>query len=143
MRQIRQGVSLLLIAGAVAAAQTVVTSQTIDASAGDSAAFMVNVGPIAAGGTLKVKIFGGEAANGSDKAQILDAVLNLTVADANKKALIDIHRPTSKYLTVVVERAVGDSALVSIEALLFGAYDEPVEQPQLSQYVALVSPELA
>ncbi len=143
MRQLLPGVALLLLSGAVIAGQTAVTSQTVDTQGFDSTTFVANVGTVAAGGTLTMKIFGGEASDGSDKAAIDGAIVGVVATGANKKAVIEIHRPTSRYLTVVVTRAVADSTLVSIEALLYGASNDLFDQTQVSNSVALVSPPLA
>ncbi|RYX81050.1 hypothetical protein EON83_25835 [bacterium] len=151
MRQIKPAIALAVLSVAVAAGQTVVNSALLDTSSGDSCSFLLTMGAIAANGVVVVKLQGGNLADGSDMADILPppvgsgqtappATLTLAPADANSMQLLEVHRPTTKYIRVVLTRTVANSDVVAIHGLVYGLYFEPAAQPGISQSLLLVTP---
>ena len=143
MRQLLPACLFVLASGASAAGVTQVVGSTIDTLGFDSITILANVGAVTATGTATLKLMGGEAANGSDKAAIEGASVIATDADGNKKLVIEIHRPDQRYITPVIDRTTANSAIVSIEAILFGASSEPVVQDGVSHGTSLLNSPLA
>jgi hypothetical protein len=143
MRQLLPACLLTLVSGASAAGTAQVVGSTIDTQGFDSLTVFANIGAVTATGTATLKLMGGDAADGSDKAAIAGASVVATDADGNKKIAIEVHRPSQRYITAVIDRATANSVIVSVEAILFGASQEPVTQSGVAKSIALVNSPLA
>src|SRR5574343_348087 len=77
-----------------------VAGTVIDRMDYSSIAFITQVGTIASGGTVKVKIQHGDLANGSDMADIAGSGVDLADTDDNKRVCHEIYHGTKRYYRV-------------------------------------------
>lgn len=114
------------VSSAAAAAQTDVTSSSVDMKGFDACAFVVAAGAIVDTGTFDMHAEGSDDDSNWDE---LDAsITQMLTADDNKLAVLEIVRPLHRYLRVVVERGTADSAVDAILAIQTRADREPVTQ---------------
>jgi hypothetical protein len=112
------------VANAAAAAQTDVTSSSVDMKGFFAVTFAAAVGSIASTGTVDMH------AEGSDDDSSWSNLTGATItqlgdADDNKLALLEITDPRQRYVRVVVERGTADSSVDSIVAI----QSEPQREP--------------
>jgi len=129
---------------AVAAGQTTITpSAGIDMLGFETCAFEILWGAITAGGAQSVKV---QQSNDDGVADDYDDLegSGQTVADDddNKITIVEVVRPTKRYLKCLVLRATQDSAVDGIVAHQYGARTLPVTQDAttVSGTEVLVSP---
>lgn len=119
-----------VVSNAVAAGTTDIDPTAIDMDGFDSVAFIVQFGAITAGAVTSVK-----AQQSSDNG-VGDAFSDLagtaqTVADDddNKAFIIDLFRPSERYVKPYVDRATQNAVVESIIAIQYCARNAPVTQP--------------
>lgn len=110
-----------------AAAQTAITSSAVDTAGYEGVLFLVGFGAITAGGAQSIKVQQSSDDGGSDDYSDIEGT-NQTVADDadNTSFRVDIHRPTKRYLKLIVSRATQNSTVGAIYALKYGARNRPV-----------------
>ncbi len=113
-----------------------VTSTAIDTIDFGAALFRVTFGAIVSGGTGTVKLQHSSDNGSSDAfADIAGSGYAYTDADATKMVLIDVDRPTKRYIQVVVVRNNDQNATIdSIDATLY----QPTYTP-IASYAASVA----
>ena len=141
MRQLLNGAALLLASGALAAGQGTTTGPTIDTQGFQDVAVIAHMGAVTATGTATLKVARGEAADGSDKADLTGSAVVATDAHSNKAIAVEIHRPTERYITPVLTRAVANSAVVAITVILSNPDQVPCEQTYIVARKALNGPD--
>ena len=128
MRQLLNNGLVLVAAGAAAAAQTVITGTTIDTQGYQDVTVIAHLGAITATGTATLKVAQGNAADGSDKADLAGSAVASNDTQSNKALAVGIHRPTKRYITPILTRATANSALVLLEVILSSPSQVPVTQ---------------
>ena len=109
-----------------AAGTTAVNGNVIDCNGFESVAFVVQFGAITAGAVTAVKVQQGDAADGSDMADVPGATVDVLEASSNKGVFsAEVHRPRKRYLRVVVARATQNSVVAGGFALLGRAGAQP------------------
>ena len=101
----------------------------IDTAGFDSIAFVVALGAIVATGNGTIKLQQGALSNGTDAADLEDASIAFTDADANKVFVLECYRPREQYVRPAIVRAA--DANVTIDgaiAILRDPQDLPVTQ---------------
>lgn len=121
---------ITVVSNAVAAGTTDIDPTAIDMDGYDSVCFIVQFGAITAGAVTSVK-----AQQSSDNG-VGDAFADLAgtaqaVADDddNKAFIIDINRPSERYVKPYVDRATQNAVVESIIAIQYCARNVPVAQP--------------
>jgi hypothetical protein len=140
-RQLLAGTLALLGSGAVAAGTSTVTGNTIDTQGYEDVTIITHLGAVTATGTPTLKAAQGEAADGSDKADIEGSAVAGTDADSNKALAVEIHRPKNRYITPILLRPTANAAVVLIEVLLSNPSHTPVTQSYIVNSVALNTPD--
>jgi hypothetical protein len=139
-RQLLTSAVPLLASGAVAAGVTQVVGSTIDTQGYQDITIIAHLGAITATGTATLKVAQGEQADGSDKADLAGSAVVATDAHSNKAIAIDIHRPTERYITPILNRATANVVVVAITVILHGAAHTPVQQSYVVAHKALNGP---
>jgi hypothetical protein len=99
------------------------TGSTIDMQDYDGIMFIAQFGAVT-DGSPSIKAQGGALANGSDAADL--AGTSTGAAASNKACVLDIYRPTQRYITPVVTRGGSTGAVVDgVIAILYGARTKP------------------
>jgi hypothetical protein len=128
MPNLLPNIKALLASGAAVVATTSVTGTTIDMSGFEGVAFFLQAGAIT-DGNLSVKAQGGLLANGSDAADLAGTLTTLTNAQDNNVAVLDLYRPTERYITPVIVRGGATGAVVQgLVAVLYGPHTKPTTQ---------------
>ncbi len=140
MRQLLNGVLFAIVSGLAAAGQTLVTGATVDTQGFEDVLIKCKLGAITATGTATLKAAQGNAADGSDKADLEGSAVTATDADGNKYLIIEIHRPQERYITPILTRATANSVIESIEVLLSNPSHVPLVQTSVAKSVALITP---
>lgn len=123
-------------AGAAGASN--INGSIIDLASFEGVLFLLHFGAIVAGAVVSYKVQHGDAANGSDMADI--AGTSQAVADTNSDKVFyaDVRRTTKRYARLVVSRAT-QNATVAAVALPYGSREQPVTQTATGTKVAGVS----
>lgn len=142
---------VLRVMNAVAAGTTPQTSTTFDMQGFDSCLILASFGALTASQATKMKAQGGAAANGSDAADLANTGTpvgaNMADADSNTDLILDLVRPTQRYITVVVNRGTANAVINGVWAILYNAQRTPAPLPSTlssveSAYVAPAAPTL-
>lgn len=100
----------------------------------ESIAFIAAFGAIVSGAVTTFKLQQGDAANGSDMADVTGASISVADTDDNKLQILELIQPQKRYVRSVVVRATQNATVDSIIAVLTGSKVRPVTQN--STYVA-------
>jgi len=119
------GEKVTRIKSAVAAGtDDVQTSSTVDMAGYEGCKFYVLMGTITATAVTTVSVQ--QSANDSSYADLEGSGVSLTPAtDDNKVVVIDVFRPTDRYLQVDVTRATANAVIDGIIAVQYGAKKLP------------------
>lgn len=112
----------------------------VDMTNYDRVRFVVAIGAITSTGTATVKAQAGAASDGSDAADITGASVAYTDADDNKIAIVEVERPQSRYVRVVVVRATANVVIDGAVAIQAAGRNMPVTQGATVKGVATVQP---
>lgn len=129
MDTLSENTKFIRISNAVAAATTAITSDAVDMQGYDACCFTVAYGAIASTATNTVKVQQ-SSDNDTDAYSDLDGS-TVTVADDddNQLVVVDVIRPTKRYLKVVATRGVATAVVDGIFAQQYKAKTGPVTQP--------------
>lgn len=137
MRQLFKDTKIVLAKVAQTSAGTAVESDVIDTANFEGVAFFGSVATHNAANTIKVQQ--GDASDGSD---MTDLAGTATVAGTNGNSpMIDVYRPTKRYVRAVVTRSGANTATGDIYAVLYGARKTPVSHGSTIADAYAVSPE--
>ena len=131
---------LALPVNATVAGTTVVNGTAIDTQGYDGVAFVCSLGALTATQVTSLKAQQGDLANGSDAVDIAGAATAAAAdADSNKLLVVDVRRPTHRYVRPVVLRATANAVINSVIAILYrGAVAPSVQDAAVvSQSVAV------
>jgi hypothetical protein len=123
-----------------AAGTTDIEGTVIDTQGFQGVAFLVRMGAITTAAVTSLKAKQGDLADGSDADDIEGSAQAVAVADAGEVFIIDILRPTKRYVRLIADRGTANAVVASAEAILYGPSDAPVTQPAGVNAEALVSP---
>lgn len=90
-----------------------VTSSVVDVGGAQGVCIVVAFGEIT-DGTPVVKVQQGNLANGNDMNDLVGNITMAATTDNNKLAIIDVKKPTKRYVRVVVDRSVGTPSTGSV-----------------------------
>jgi len=129
MQHLTKEAKTLVAAAAASAAQTAVTSSTIDRQGFEAARFVAVLGDVTDTCVLTLKVQQGDDSGGSDATDITGASATFTAgaASADLKALaVDVVKPTKRYLTAVLTRTTANAVVNTILCDLYHARNTPV-----------------
>lgn len=117
------------IEGPASAGTSLLTTDTIDTSNYEGVLIVAKVGTITGSGTATLQVQGGDLANGSDATNITGAAaVASTSADSDQLVIVDVYKPMQRYITATVTRAVANSVVDGVYAVLYNGRKMPVEQ---------------
>lgn len=114
------------LSNAVAAGQTDINSDSVDALGFDVVEFSVHFGAIVAGAVTSVKVQG--STDDAAWNDLTSVTKTIAATDDNKICRIEVVRPLQRYLRVVVDRGTQDATVDSIDYLMGNAGLAPVTQ---------------
>lgn len=126
MAQISNSTKITRVLNAVAAGTTVQTSSAVDMANFDGVRFIVSLGVGSASSVGAVKASDCDTVGGSynDIAGSLGTAFTPTTDD-NKVWVLDIYRPTHRFVKCIVNRATGNTVIDSVIAEQYGARVQP------------------
>jgi len=105
----------VLMTAATVAGSSTLTGPVIDMQGFEEITFDVLLGALTSGQTLGVlKVQGGNAANGSDMADLVGASLTVADADASKMEVLSVFRQQTRYVRLVFTRGSQAAAVQAI-----------------------------
>lgn len=114
----------------------------LDMQGFEGVAMVVKFATIAAGATTSIKAQQGTAADGSDMADLAGTAISVAADDDDQVFVIDLVKPTKRYVRVVVDKDGSNSTAEVALYLQYGAHDKPVVQTVADEvtYECHVSP---
>lgn len=112
-----------------AAGTTDINGATVDMQGYMGCLMKITFGSIVSGAVTVIKAQQGQASDMSDAADLAGSGQSIADTDDDKVFLIDIFRPTERYLRIVVDRGTQNAVVASAEYILYGARKPPVSQP--------------
>lgn len=126
MPQETPAVKLTRVINATAAGTSAVNGAIIDMADFEGVQFVVALGALTATQVTSLKAQHGDAANLSDAADMAGTLTGPALdADSNKTLVLDVNRPTKRYIRVVVNRATANAVIDSGMALQYGPKKKP------------------
>ncbi len=110
-----------------AAAQTALTSDTVDTQGFEECQFIALTGDVTSGSVLTLTIHHSDEASANFAATTCAATFTAGASDADSKALVvSVVKPPKRYLRAVLTRTTQDAVVGGIIAQQFGARELPV-----------------
>lgn len=135
-RQLFKDVKVVLAKAGAVSAGTAVDSDVIDTANYEGVAFFGSIATHNAANTIKVQQ--GDESNLSDAT---DLVGTATAAGTNGHSpLIDVYRPTKRYVRAVITRSGANTITGDLYAILYGARKVPVAQGATIAPTFVISP---
>jgi hypothetical protein len=142
--QLSKNTKVTRVLNATAVGTTTVAGSAIDMSDFEGVVFIAQFGTIT-DGTPSLKAGGGAASNGSDASDLASTAVTEAATDDNKCAVLDILRPTQRYITPSIVRGGATGAVIdSVIAIQYGARTKPTtnDATTVANTEAWVSPAL-
>lgn len=118
---------LTRVANAAAAAQTDVTSSSVDMQGFDAVQFVVAMGAITSGAVTSAKLQGSD--DDSSFSDLANTGVTIADDDDNQLFALDLDRPQHRYVRCLVDRGTQDAVVDGVFAQQYKADKEPVTQP--------------
>ena len=115
-----------VVSAGVAAGTTKISASLIDMQGWDGVYFIFLFGALTASQVTTPQVFGGQQSGGGDQAQLPSAVANaLADGNSNTAVIIDVYRPSQRYLGAVVTRGTANAVLQGIIAVQYQGRRQP------------------
>lgn len=125
-------VKITVVAAAATAAQTAVTSDVLDMSGYDGVMFIALTGDVTATSVLTLTAKANSANSTSSPTPVTQKATDAFTAgaaDADSKALVvDVYRPTLRYVFVELTRTTANAVVGGIIAIQYSAANKPTTQ---------------
>jgi len=120
---------IMQIQNGAAAGTSLQTSSTFDMAGYNACLIICSVGAVTSGSVMQLNAQQGAASNGSDAATITGgstAVLTDAGTNSNKIFLVDVIRPTKRYITATFSRTTQNAVVNGMWAILYQADSPPI-----------------
>ncbi len=120
---------------------TVIYSDAVDVGGAQGVCFVVAFGTISAG-TPVVKVQQGDTSSAESMTALVGSIKLTATTNDNKLAIIDVKKPTKRYVRVVVDRTAGASVIDAGIAIKYSGRVYPtIQGAKVANKLLLVSPE--
>jgi len=126
MQQLNGQVKVTRAMLAVAAGSADENGSIIDMQNYEGVLFIAQAGTITASSVSGLKAQQGAIANMSDAADLLGSLVSFADSDDDDCVVLDIYRPTERYVRPVFERATANCVIDGVIAIQYGAKKMPV-----------------
>jgi hypothetical protein len=99
-----------------------INGTTIDMQGFSSVLFLVMLGAITASAVTSIKVQQSDASDMSGAEDLEGSAQTIAVADAEKIFGVDIHKPTKRYVRLVVDRGTANAVVSSAVAIQYNAW---------------------
>jgi hypothetical protein len=138
------GIKVTRVLAAVAVGTSAQSGTVLDMSGFDGVLFVLPVGTITDGGVV-LKAQQGAVSDGSDAADLAGTATTLANTDDGDVAILDLYRPTARYVRAVAVRGGATGAVLDgLIAIQYKAIKQPTVQDATSVHASklVVSPAL-
>jgi hypothetical protein len=135
-------VSTAVTPTAGAAGTTDINGTTLDMSGFEGVLVLVRMGTITATAVTSIKMQQGAESDLSDAADLAGTGVTIAADDDDQIFMIDLYRPTDRYVRVVVDRGTANAVVASAEYIQYGPREKPTDNnvTDASTYELHVSP---
>ena len=127
-----KGIKVSVVEAAAGAAQTDLTTDVLDMSGYDGVLFIALTGDVTVNSVLTLTAKGNSANSVSSPTPILQKATAAFTAGAtsadSKVIMVDVYKPTLRYLFAVLSRTAADAVVGGIVAIQYGAHAKPTTQ---------------
>ena len=127
-----KGIKVSVVEAAGAAAQTDLTTDVLDMSGYEGVLFIALLGDVTSGSVLTLTAKGNSANSVSSPTPITQKATGAFTAGAtsadSKVIMVDVYKPTLRYLFAVLSRTTQDAIVGGIIAIQYGAHAKPTAQ---------------
>lgn len=120
------------------AGQTAIDTAVVDTQGYQSCTFVWSMGSITAGAVTSAKVQQGDEAGGGDMDDLAGSAITIAADDDGQTFAVEVHRPTKRYVRLVISRATQDSVVGEIYAFLYGARDLPVSNNRTDEMTSKI-----
>lgn len=129
MENLLRNIKITRVMNAVAAGTSAQNSSVVDMSGWDGVTFIAALGTLTATQVTSLKGQQGQVSNLSDAADLSGTLVGpLADGDSNKCLVLDIYRPTERYVRPVVNRATANAVIDGVIAIQYRGRKTPVTQ---------------
>lgn len=127
------------VLNSVAAGTSNQTGTHVDMADADGVVFIADIGTLTSTQVTSLKAQGGNLANDSDQADLTGAVTAaMADTDSNKMLILDVYRPSNRYIRPVVQRATANAVINCVIAILYQVDKMPiVDDATVSQHTVI------
>lgn len=139
-----EDVKIVRVSAAAAAGTSTVNGTAVDMTGYDGVLFFASIGAIVSGAATSLKAQQGAASNGSDAADLAGTSVVIADTDDDKVAVLEVYRPSGRYVRPVLLRATQNATLDGIIAVLYSGHKRAValDTSAVSTSKAVASPAL-
>ncbi len=129
MQNLSKDVKITRVLNAVAAGTSNQNGSAVDMSGFDGVMFIASFGTLTATQVTSLKAQQGNLSNMSDAADLAGTNVGpLADGDSNKALVLDVYRPTDRYVRPVVVRGTANAVIDSVIAIQYRGRKMPVVQ---------------
>lgn len=132
MENLSKGIKITVVEAAAAAAQTELVTDVLDMSGYEGVLFIALTGDVTTASVLTLTVKGNSANSISSPTPIVQKATGAFTAggtDADSKAImVDVFRPTLRYMFGSLTRTAADAVVGGIIAIQYGAHNKPTTQ---------------
>lgn len=142
MHNLSKTVKVVRASNAVAAGAADINCAVVDRQGFNGCLIIAHLGAIVAGAVIALKAQQGDDPAGADAADIAGSrVPAVAATDSNKTLVLDIAKPRERYIRPVVVRGAQNSAVDSVEVILYNAsHNSPSPDATLAAQKVLSEP---
>lgn len=115
-----QNAQVAYAVGSYGAGTSTVQGYVTDMSGYDNVMYILNLGTVTSGGNVTLRVEGSDASNGSSNTTLANTGVNVDPV-SNTTIVIDVIKPSNRYVFPLVVRATQNSVVNSITAIKYGA----------------------
>lgn len=125
MHSLENAVKVTRVMNAVAAGTTDQESSTVDMQGFDGVMFIAAFGAITTNAVTSVKLQQGADSGGTDGADLLGTGVTVADDDDNQVVVLDVYRPTERYVRCVIDRGTQNAVIDGIVAIQYNGRRQP------------------
>jgi len=125
--QITRNVQIIPVSSAYTAGTTMVTTTILDMSGWEGVAWVASFGALTTAATNFIKAQQGSSSSMGDAADLTATAVYVNDQD-DSAVILDLYRPTDRYVRCVVARSATAQAVQSVFAIKYRAANAPITQ---------------
>lgn len=132
MSNLSKGIKVTVVEAAAAAAQTELVTDVLDMSGYEGVIFIALTGDVTVASVLTLTVKGNSANSVSSPTPVTQKATDAFTAGAtsadSKVLMVDVYKPTLRYMFASLTRTAADAVVGGIIAIQYGANNKPTTQ---------------